>query len=230
MSTALNASTKSCKLQRMNRTVAFFACFCLIFVMPHSGAQETFKPMSDIATFKEKLAVMSGATQTIVCNFVQEKNLSVLSEKVISKGQFYFKKENNIRWEYTDPYKYLIIISNNQLFTRDDKNQNQYDIQSSAMFQEMNKFISGCIQGDILKNDRDYAITYFESSRSYYVTLIPRNEKMKQMLNEVQIFFDRKDLTVSSLKMIESGEDYTRINFIDKKLNTEIPVEKFNFK
>jgi len=186
--------------------------------------------MSDIATFKEKLAAMSGATQTIVCNFVQEKNLSVLSEKVISKGQFYFKKENNIRWEYTDPYKYLIIISNNQLFTRDDKNQNQYDIQSSAMFQEMNKFISGCIQGDILKNDRDYAITYFESSRSYYVTLIPRNEKMKQMLNEVQIFFDRKDLTVSSLKMIESGEDYTRINFIDKKLNTEIPVEKFNFK
>lgn len=230
MSTALNALTKFCKLQRMNRTVAFFACFCLIFVMPHAGAQETFKPMSDIATFKEKLAVMSGATQTIVCNFVQEKNLSVLSEKVISKGQFYFKKENNIRWEYTDPYKYLIIISNNQLFTRDDKNQNQYDIQSSAMFQEMNKFISGCIQGDILKNDRDYAITYFESSRSYYVTLIPRNEKMKQMLNEVQIFFDRKDLTVSSLKMIESGEDYTRINFIDKKLNTEIPVEKFNFK
>ena len=50
------------------------------------------------------------------------------------------------------------------------------------------------------------------------------------MLNEVQIYFDRNDLTVSSLKMIESGEDYTRINFIDKKLNTEIPVEKFNFK
>jgi outer membrane lipoprotein carrier protein len=53
---------------------------------------------------------------------------------------------------------------------------------------------------------------------------------MKQMLNEVQIYFDRNDLTVSSLKMIESGGDYTRINFNDKKLNTEIPVEKFNFK
>jgi outer membrane lipoprotein carrier protein len=98
------------------------------------------------------------------------------------------------------------------------------------MFQEMSRFISGCVQGEILKNSKEYAITYFESSKSYYVKLIPRNEKMKQMLNEVQIYFDRKDLTVSSLKMIESGEDYTRINFINKKLNTEIPVEKFNFK
>jgi len=230
MSIALNAWTKFYKLQPMNRTVAFFTCMYIIFVMQHTSAQETYKPMSDIGTFKEKLAVMSGAIQTIVCNFIQEKNLSVLSEKVISKGQFFFKKQNNIRWEYTDPYKYLIIISNNQLFIRDDKNQNQYDIQSSAVFQEMNKFISGCVQGDILKNDKDYAISYFEGSRSYYVKLIPRNEKMKQMLNEVQIYFDRNDLTVSSLKMIESGEDYTRITFIDKKLNTDIPVEKFNFK
>jgi len=230
MSIALNAWTKSYKLQRMNRTVAFFTCLCLIFFIQRNSAQETYTPMSDIGTFKEKLAVVSESTQTIVCNFVQEKNLSVLSEKVVSKGQFFFKKQDNIRWEYTDPYKYLIIISNNQLFTRDDKNQNQYDIQSSAVFQEMNKFISGCVQGDILKNDKDYAISYFEGSRSYYVKLIPRNEKMKQMLNEVQIYFDRNDLTVSSLKMIESGEDYTRITFMDKKLNTDIPVEKFNFK
>jgi outer membrane lipoprotein-sorting protein len=227
---ALNAWTKSYKLKPMNRTIAFLTCLCLVFVNQRTNDQETYKPMSDIGTFKEKLAALSGSIQTIVSDFVQEKNLSVLSEKIVSKGQFFFKKQNNIRWEYTEPYKYLIIISNNQLFTRDDKSQKQYDIQSSAMFQEMNRFISGCVQGDILKNDRDYTITYFESSKAYYVKLIPRDEKMKQMLNEVQICFDRNDLTVSSLKMVESGEDYTRINFINKKLNTEIPVEKFSFK
>jgi len=127
-------------------------------------AQENYKPMSDIGSFKEKLATMSGSTQTIVCDFIQEKNLSVLSEKIVSKGQFYFKKQNNIRWEYTEPYKYLIIITDNQLYIQDNKSQKQYDLQSSNMFQEMNRFISGCIQGDILKNDLDYAITYFEAA------------------------------------------------------------------
>ncbi len=230
MSIALNAWINYYKLKRMNRMVALLYCMCLVCASPRTSAQENYKPMTDIEAFKGKLAAMSASTQTIVSDFIQEKSLIVLSEKIVSKGLFLFKKPDNIRWEYTEPYKYLIIISNNQLYTRDDKNQKQYDIQSNAMFQEMNRFISGCVQGDILKNDKDYVITYFEGSKSYFVKLIPRDEKMKQMLNEVQICFDRNDLTVSSLKMVESGEDYTRINFINRKLNTEIPLEKFSFK
>lgn len=186
--------------------------------------------MDDVEAFKNKLVAMSGSTNTIVSDFIQEKNLSVLSEKIISKGQFCYKKQNNIRWEYMEPIQYLIIISNNQLFTRDDKNQKLYDIQSNKMFQEMNRFISGCIQGDILKNDKDYVIEYFENNKRYFVKLVPRAEKMKEMLKEVQIYFDKNDLTVSGLKMVESGEDYTKIDFMNKKLNTDIPIEKFSFK
>ena len=53
------------------------------------------------------------------------------------------------------------------------RTRNIYDIQSNKMFQEMNRFISGCIQGDILKNDKDYAIEYFENSKLYYVKACP---------------------------------------------------------
>jgi len=213
----------------MNRLAVSFIICSLAFVENFMQGQESFKPMDDIEAFKSKLAAMSASTNTIVSDFVQEKNLSVLSEKIISKGRFCFKKQNNIRWEYTEPYKYLIIIANNQLYTRDDKSRKQYDLQSNKMFQEMNRFISGCIQGDILNNDKDYAITYYENSKQYFVRLTPLAEKMKQMLNEVQIFFDKTDLTVAGMKMVESGEDYTRIDFMNKKLNTEIPLEKFSF-
>ncbi|MCU0460849.1 MAG: outer membrane lipoprotein carrier protein LolA [Bacteroidales bacterium] len=203
--------------------------FTLLIVVVSLQAQESFKPMSDIPGFKVRLETMSKSTLSIACDFVQEKNLVVLSEKIISKGVFFFRKENKIRWEYTQPYRYLIIISNGRLYTRDDKNQKVYDIESNKMFQEMNRFISGCIQGDILKNERDYATEYFESSTRYLVKLVPREEKMRQMLNEVNIWFDKNDLTVSGLKMVESGEDYTKIIFLNKKLNTEIPLEKFTF-
>jgi outer membrane lipoprotein-sorting protein len=213
----------------MNRIIKLiFACF-IVLLPVYSAAQEGYKPMADVPAFKNKLTAMSQSTLSIASDFVQEKNLSVLTSKIISKGQFYFKKENNIRWEYNEPYNYLIIISNGKLFTKDDKNQKQYDIQSNKMFQEMNKFITGCIQGDILKNDKDYKIEYFESGKAYFVKLIPYAEKMKQMINEVQIYFDKNDLTVTRIRMIESGEDYTRIDFLNKKLNTEIPIEKFSF-
>jgi outer membrane lipoprotein-sorting protein len=193
-------------------------------------AQIPSASMKDVQAFKLKLENMSKQVNTIESDFVQEKNLSVLTNKIISKGHFIYKKENNIRWEYLQPYRYLIIISNNKIFIKEENNQKQYDIQSNKMFQEMNKFISGCIQGDILKNEQDFKIGYFEDDKTYFVSLMPRSEGMRKMLNEVQIWFNKNDLTVTRINMVESGGDYTKIDFINKKLNTEVPVEKFNFK
>ena len=206
--------------------------FCIIVLLPSVNllAQVPARSMKDIDGFKTRLNSMSAAINTIESDFIQEKNLSVLANKITSKGHFCFKKENNIRWEYTHPYKYLIIINKDKIFIKEESNQKQYDIQSNRMFQEMNKFISGCIQGDILKNEKDYNVGYFEDDKYYVVKLVPVSEKMRQMLNEVQIWFDRNDLTVSRIQMVESGGDYTRIDFMGKQLNTNIPVEKFNFK
>jgi outer membrane lipoprotein-sorting protein len=201
-----------------------FTCLTL-----HTMAQHPSIPMKDVAGFKERLVNMTGKVNTIESDFIQEKNLSILSNTIVSKGHFCYRKTNNIRWEYTQPYQYLIIISNNKIFIKEDKNQKQYDIQSNKMFQEMNKFINGCIQGDILKNEQDYKIGYFEDEKNYFVSLVPKAEAMRRMLNEVQIWFNRNDLTVSRINMVESGGDYTKIDFVNKELNTEIPIEKFNF-
>ncbi len=230
MISALKDLINTLELKHMNKLNIFLAGIFLIISGGAVTAQDLTVPMKDIPAFKSRLEEMSRSVQSISCDFVQEKSLVVLSEKIISKGVFFFRKENNIRWEYIQPYKYLIIISNGQLLTRDDKNQRIYDIESNKMFGEMNRFISGCIQGDILRNEKDYAAEYFENSSHYFVRLVPRSEKMKEMLNEIQIWFDKKDLTVAGLKMIESGQDYTKIDFINKKLNTDIPLEKFSFK
>jgi outer membrane lipoprotein-sorting protein len=200
---------------------------CFVFRL---SAQAPSAPLKDVAGFKEKLIAMTDKVNTIESDFVQEKNLSVLANKIISKGHFCYKKDNNIRWEYLQPYQYLIIISNGKIFIKEDQNQKQYDIQSNKMFQEMNRFISGCIQGDILKNEKDYRVGYFEDDKNYFVSLVPKAEAMQKMLNEVQIWFSRSDLTVSRITMVESGGDYTKIDFMNKRLNTDIPIEKFSFK
>lgn len=215
------------KLKRMSK---YFLSLSFLLLAAVLSGKDNYKPISNTAEFKSKLAEMVTLTNTMTCDFIQEKNLVVLSEKIISKGKLYFKKENNIRWEYTDPLRYLIIINQDKIFIRDDNTRKQYDIKSNKMFKELNKFIMGCIQGDILKNDKEYAIEYFENSKQYYVKLIPRAEKMRQMLNELQIWFKKDDLTISSLKMVESDDDYTKIDFFNKKMNSDIPLEKFNFK
>jgi outer membrane lipoprotein-sorting protein len=214
----------------MNNYIKYFSfCFLIIVVLP-AWAQVPSIPMKDVSGFRQKLTTVTAGIKTIESDFTQEKKLSILSNTLVSKGNFCFRRENNIRWEYLQPYKYLIIISQDKIYIKEEKDQKQYDIQSNKMFREMNKFISGCIQGDILENEKDYKIGYFEDSHNFFVTLVPVAEKMRQMLNEIQIWFDRTDLTVARIRMMEPGGDYTKIDFVNKKLNTDIPVEKFSFK
>ena len=185
--------------------------------------------MKDVSGFKTKLTEMSKSTNTIESNFTQEKNLSILSKAINSKGYFCYKKENKVRWEYTEPYAYLVIIQGSKLFIKDRNNKKQYDTQSNKMFQELNKFLVGCINGDILNKTNEYQIDYMENALQYYVKLVPNDKKMKEMISEIHIYFNKKDYAVDKLKMVEPGGDYTNIEFVNKKLNGIIPDEKFNF-
>ena len=56
-----------------------------------------FSVLKDTASLKKILIKEASSTQTIQSDFVQEKNISALSEKIITKGKFYFKKESLLR-------------------------------------------------------------------------------------------------------------------------------------
>ncbi len=211
----------------MNGYKNFITLSVLTFYCFSSFSQSSFKAIEDISLFKSNLAEMSRKTNTIKSDFIQEKNLSFLSEKIISKGLFYFKKENKIRWQYTEPFDYLIIINDDKIFIKDEDKESKYDMGSNKIFNEINIIITGCVQGEILNNDKDYKIEYYENDNFYYVKLTPYSEKMKEFLSNIDIYFDKKDFSVSILEMMEFSGDYTKIEFINKKLNEEIQDEKF---
>lgn len=205
--------------------------FILFFVIASNTAhsQSTFTQMKNYDEFKLKLKEATKTTNSVESDFTQNKNLSILAKPIISKGKFWYKKEKQVRWEYTEPYLYLIVIKDSKLFIKDKNNQKQYDTQSNKMFQQLNDFLIGCINGEILNNTKDFDLTFKENELLYYVVLIPKVQKMKQMLSEINIYFDKKDYSVSKLKMVEQGGDYTVIEFFNKKLNANISDEKFNF-
>ncbi|MGZ6540106.1 MAG: hypothetical protein ACXVEB_17155, partial [Bacteroidia bacterium] len=66
----------------------------LLFSALSSFAQAPagFKPVKDTAAFKVKMESESKLVNSIESDFTQEKYLSVMSEKIVSKGHFCFKK------------------------------------------------------------------------------------------------------------------------------------------
>src|ERR1700741_377475 len=103
----------------------------IILLFPLIGASQNFKPVKDTLALRTKIESMSKATTSIESDFIQEKNLSVLSEKIISKGHFVFKKDNLLRWEYMSPTKYLIVINKEKIMIKDEKKTTKYAMNSN---------------------------------------------------------------------------------------------------
>src|ERR687898_850449 len=92
-----------------------------------------YKPVADLNSFKQIFTSAAKNTQTIKSDFVQEKSLSMLSEKIVSNGKFWFKKNNQVRMEYTQPFQYLMIINENNIYIRDGQKENKISTRSNKL-------------------------------------------------------------------------------------------------
>ena len=188
-----------------------------------------FKPMKDTTAFKQKMQEQSKLINSMESNFTQEKYLSVMSEKIITKGYFHFKKTNMLRWEYTDPYKYVIAINKDKMFIKDNNKITKYDINSNKMFKSINEMMVNTVQGNLL-NNKDYKPAFYENEKNYLVELTPVQKAAKDFLKNIYLFIDKTDYTVVKVKLTEPGDDYTTIDFTNRKTNQPIADEKFTVK
>src|SRR6478735_9902775 len=113
----------------------------LLFVFSISCfAQETgFMPMKDVSAFKSTLKETQSKTNTVKSQFVQEKHLSFMEDKVVSKGLFFLKKQGKMRIEYTSPFAYLVIFNGDKLYIKDGKKTTRIDTRTDKSFRQLNE-------------------------------------------------------------------------------------------
>jgi len=182
--------------------------------------------ITKIDNIKSKLATHAASTVSIESAFIQEKHLWMLDEVLISEGEFLFKKENSVRWQYNTPIQYTIVIHNG-LFTIVNNNKvSEFNIDSNPMFREINSMIVTAIRGDFI-NNKDFEAKFFENTENYLAKLVPTNNQVSSMLETIELYFDKQNMQVIKVVFSEPGDDFTLITFQNKKINSELPDDRF---
>jgi outer membrane lipoprotein-sorting protein len=203
--------------------------FVLVIAIGLKAQYAGYSPVAGLAKFKTDFSVATQKATSIKSDFVQEKNLSMLSEKIISKGKFWFKKESQVRMEYNQPYQYLMIINKDKVFVKDGQKENKISTKSNKLFQQINKIMIDCMQGTALDNP-DFKTRVFENKSSSLVELTPVTKGLKELFKSINIIVDKKDFSVGSIEMQELSGDNTLIRFTNKELNVTIPDALFIIK
>ena len=204
-----------------------FLLLLLMLAGISSHAQYTgYRLLPDITTFKDQFTAAAKKINSIKSDFQQEKNLSMLSEKIISKGKFWFKKDNLVRMEYNQPFQYLMIINKNNVFVKDGQKENTISTKSNKLFQQINKITVDCVQGTMLTNP-DFKIKVFENNKAYLIEMTPSAKGLKDYFKNIHVIIDKTDYSVIRIDMQELSGDNTIINFTNKELNVTIPDALF---
>lgn len=202
--------------------------FCLMFCsLAGRGQYPGYTLLSQPEVFKKTLAQATALTESIQSDFSQEKNLTMLSEKIYSTGKFWFKKKDNLKMEYYKPYSYLIILSNGKIFMKDDQHESKISSHSSKIFQQVNRILLDCMAGTMLENP-DFQSRVFENKTAFLIEFSPLTKNLKELYKNINIVLDKIDYSASAVEMIEKSGDKTYIRFQNKVFNAPIPDPIFN--
>ena len=178
----------------------------------------------------EVLAKEAQTMQSIESDFTQVKYLDILDEKVASKGKFYYQKSGKIRMEYAQPVNYLIVINDSRLKIVSDGKKSVMSLTTNKMMNQMQDMLTACMIGDLSKISSDYKLEYFENDSYYIVKIKPINKAIQAYISEIEIYLDKKDMSVYKLRLSETATNYTEYEFYNKRFNALKDETKFSIR
>lgn len=205
----------------------YYLLLVFVFIGSSIQAQEAEMSASEISSFKEKVIASAKTTQTIKTDFVQYKHLDFLAEDVKTSGKMIFKAPNLVKWEYTSPYQYSVVFKEDELLINDGGTKSKVDIGNSKLFKKLNQLIVNSVKGNMF-NDTDFTVSFYKSSKYNKAVFVSKDKKIADYIASFELLFNKDDAQVHEVKMVEPSQDYTRIIFNNRILNSAINDSVFN--
>lgn len=178
-------------------------------------------------TMVQRINQASSSLKTMQCEFEQTKHLSLLNDKMVSKGKMYFKQDNLLRWEYNTPYNYIFILNGTKVVLKSSQKKDEIDIRSSKLFQEITNIMMNSVTGKFLTGNTDFKITMYTKGNEWIAKLVPLKKEMKQVFNTITLYFNPDISMVIKVEMEEKGGDSTQIVLRNAVFNTAIDEKVF---
>ena len=187
------------------------------------------KPLTEAETQKvvAELTDAAASMQTLQCRFVQEKTSTMLAEPTVAKGTMHYAAPDKMRWEYTEPYAFALVVNGERIVKVTDGKAETLEGNSSRMYQGIVGIIMGSASGKKLFDTTVFDVVLYDESTCWRAEMTPKRRDMKRMFSQLVFRFDKKAKSISRVEFKEAGGDVTSIRFEDIKLNEVIGEKVF---
>lgn len=202
----------------LHRYFYVLACCILLLSMPISVSADSF----------DQLRKESANIETIQANFVQKKFMKILTKPLISEGRFYYIAPDSFRWEYLKPLRSVVIVykGDTRRYTSSGGKMIEDKSGGAQAMKIVLSEVTGWMSGKFDQNP-SFTTTLKEGTNTTLITLKPVGKSMSGMIEKIEITISQKTATVKSVKIIESANAATLIDFTNVEVNKVISSSVF---
>jgi len=196
---------------------------------PKGVASPEPQPNAVLARILEAFDRAQKETSTLVAAFTEKKDLKLLARPVLSRGELYYNRPNQVRWEYVEPDHKVFVITEDMYLA-------YYPALKRAEEVPIKKFVGKRLFRFIgLGQSIDELGKYYEfrlASQSdlkdtYLLLLAPRKKKLREHVAEMKIWVDTSTYLPRQLQYVEADGDSTMLTFHDVRTNGEVAASRF---
>lgn len=196
--------------------------FVLSFFLPFAFIEAQTLTVDEVV---QRIRESREKTKDFSADLLQEKKISLLKEKVISKGKIRFKKPDKISIEFFHPETSQMVYDGKTflLYFKEEKMAERYQVQGNPVVEKYMLFSKDPFQEKLAQwrivEDRETVLA---------LEILP---KVKDALFvKTRMWISKKDWTMTAMEMVEKNGDTTTLRYSNVRVNMGLADSDFEIR
>jgi outer membrane lipoprotein-sorting protein len=198
--------------------------FCSPLLRSVEAAQEEIR----LPAVFIRLQSAAADIRSLTSDFVQEKQLAIFAETLLSSGRFYYRQPDQLRWELLTPVASGFVLRG---LTGERWNSLSQEVDTFHIDRDP---LMGIIARQLLawaRVDIDWLRSRYRiellTEQPIRLQLFPLDQGEAGFIEQLQILFSADSSHVELVEMHEAGGDKTLLHFEQVQINQALPAAAF---
>jgi len=196
--------------------------FAFSFFLPFASIEAQTLTVDEVV---QRIRESREKTKDFSADLLQEKKISLLKEKVISKGKIRFKKPDKISIEFFHPETSQMVYDGKTflLYFKEEKMAERYQVQGNPVVEKYMLFSKDPFQEKLAQwrivEDRETVLA---------LEILP---KVKDPLFvKTRMWISKKDWIITGMEMVEKNGDTTTLRYSNMRVNMGLADSDFEIR
>ena len=199
--------------------------FIAFLIISTGVSAQSYTKVKNPVAVKNKINAKAKGTSAISASFQETIYSSMYNTPKKGTGKLKYKKANKIRWEHFTPKKQIVLINGAKVRLYENGKEVR-NVASNQIIKKVQALMMQLFSGEFL-NEKEFYVGYYENSTTYKLNLKPKNGRMSKYISKVEMHFNKKDLALSKMVLLETDTDKVVYSFSSVTFNGQISDTNF---